>query len=630
MAAETRVRKLFETLNSLLARQDLLVERKTELLMDIKEHESFLETRDEVRDFFADLYNQSSSATKSVYEGLLTTLVNEVMPDNDEAHAIRFNSSIKNNKTALNIECVTKDGETRDIYKDKGGTIESIVALGLRFIALSKTKNRRIILVDEPDAWIKTGPKYIPKLAALLPQLARELGMQVVYISHHDPKYFTGHARIIELTKDNGLHAEAIEDDVTTEDWERADGIGWRFIRLTNVKQHENTLIELSPYVNMLIGDGDLGKTTVIDAVESLINNSGREGLIRTGAPYCRVEIGIEDGMVIEWTYHRKAKRKTSYQLLDANGKPIHKSDSSDEVPEWLHEYLAMAPHQDYDLHFGDAHKVSFILDKAVTAHKRAEILSWGGETRQIQMLMRMHSEESKSRSAALNASKAELNKVKSKLEVLRPLQRAAQAFANYQEIIETANNSKSNTADMKAAFERLEDLEKKLICLESVRGLECVSVSERITVRVGEDMAQTVKRMSFLEQSLNVLRSVPSPVSTNVRVDHNKVQLLEAGRALSELQKKLEALQGLPKQLLDSKIDQKVESSNLSTSGSGLSQLKQKIAKTQAEIQKAEEEMRGIQKEKNQLLINNNGQCVFCHSLVSDKALSPEVCSHD
>lgn len=628
MAAENRVRTLFETLNNLIARQDLLIERKTELLLEIKDHESFLETREEVRDFFADLYNQSQSSSKAVYEGLLTNLVNEVMPDNYEAHQIRFNSTIKNNKTALNIECVTKDGFVRDIYKDKGGTIESIVALGLRFIALSKTKNRRIILMDEPDAWIKSGPKYIPKLAALLPQLARELGMQVLYISHHHPKYFEGHARIIELTNEEGIHADIISDDLSDTDRESADGIGWRFIRLTNVKQHENTLIELSPYVNMLIGDGDIGKTTVIDAVESLINNAGREGLIRNNAPYCRVEIGIEGGMVIEWTYHRKAQRKTLYQLLDANGEPIHRSDSGEEVPEWLHEYLAMEPHHGFDLHIGDSHSASFILDKNISAHKRAEILSWGGDTRQIQMLMKMHSDESKSRTTALNRCKAELNKVKSKLEVLRPIERAMQAYQRYEEITENANSSKTESTQMKIMIDDLESLEQKIKALEGIRNCDLVSASDAISQSEFSELLPMLDRLKFLEDSLEVLQQVPNIISTNIVVDNDKALLLEYGKSLSSLKKKLEALSVVPKPL-DLGINETPESQTISASGSNISALSKKMRQARLEIEEAEREMELIQREKSQLLIDNNGECVFCHTKLETNNRHQEVCSH-
>ena len=45
------------------------------------------------------------------------------------------------------------------------------------------------------------------------------------------------------------------------------DDIGIRYIRLTNFKQHENTIIDLSKNITVITGDVDIGKSTVIQSI---------------------------------------------------------------------------------------------------------------------------------------------------------------------------------------------------------------------------------------------------------------------------------------------------------------------------------------------------------------------------
>lgn len=54
-----------------------------------------------------------------------------------------------------------------------------------------------------------------------------------------------------------------------------------RYIRLVNTKQHENTFIELSPGVNVITANIDVGKSTLAQAIEAVAQNEGREGLIK-------------------------------------------------------------------------------------------------------------------------------------------------------------------------------------------------------------------------------------------------------------------------------------------------------------------------------------------------------------
>ena len=395
--------------------RDHFIQEKARLFLEITECNEFLDSKDEIQRILHELQRRTQSRTKDIYENLLAKLVKDVMPNNDESDNVVLKTGVRNSKTTLNVEVVNNKGFSRDVYEDKGGSIENIIAMGLRFIALSRTSNRRFLILDEADAWLKD--IYIPAFAEVLCQLSRMVGIQVVYISHHNVENFAGKAKIINLSRDNdkvvaedvSSAQDAVFEGIDDESLpELMDGIGLKYLRLVNFKQHENTLLELSPNVTIITGDCDIGKSTILQAIEAVNQNAGRDGLIRDNQPYCRVEMGLEDDLTVSWTYRKKAQKKTSYVLTDDENNTIKQSNSGKDVPDWLHDYLAMSLYKDFDLHIGDQHSASFILDKKISSHRRAEILSLGKEASKVQRMITLHGEK-------VSSTRKELNKKKKK-----------------------------------------------------------------------------------------------------------------------------------------------------------------------------------------------------------------------
>lgn len=52
---------------------------------------------------------------------------------------------------SLDVGVRTSSGFVRNAYQDKGRSVENILAMGLRFISVSRTSNRRLIVMDEAD-----------------------------------------------------------------------------------------------------------------------------------------------------------------------------------------------------------------------------------------------------------------------------------------------------------------------------------------------------------------------------------------------------------------------------------------------------------------------------------------------
>lgn len=409
---------------------DSFIGKKAELIINMQESREFLDNSDEISSILEDLNKKTQSKTKSIYESLLTSLLREVKGIDPENKEVVLSTSVKANKPWLDIEIINDKGFRRDVFLDKGFSVRDILAIGLRFIALSRSTNRRIVLLDEPDKSLN--PLYIPSLARMISQLSQKIGIQVVYISHHNPASFEGCAKIIHLTRKNGkvvpetimdydhkgIDAESNLDLSFKESFEDST---IKYVRLVDVKQHENSMIELSPYVTVISGDMDLGKSTIIQAIDAVIKNGGREGLIRDDAPSCKVEIGLNDDFTLSFSYKRKGSNKTLYELKDDSNQLIETHNKANVVPEWLNMYMAMPLINDIDLHIAHQGKQEFILDNnAFSGHKRAEILCLSDEADMVQGMILQHNQKIDKNKKQLNLWSAELNKVKNTIHAYR------------------------------------------------------------------------------------------------------------------------------------------------------------------------------------------------------------------
>ncbi|MDU8351285.1 AAA family ATPase [Pseudomonas syringae pv. actinidiae] len=481
VAPRDKLASLIKDAHNLEGRRSLLIEQKAQILIDLQNASHYLDHKDEVQAFLMEIQTEAQEKTKKMFEDLLTSLIREVRPDNRDQ--IIFDTQIKNNKVALDIN-VKIDERSRplNVLKDKGGSIQNITAMGLRFITVSRSRNRKIVLLDEADHWLPVA--HVPTFAKIVRQLSEELGIQVIYISHHKPEAFIGQARIIKLALKN-QHIQAIDDEPTNF---QEDDIGIRSIRLRNFKKHTNTQINFDKYVTVITGAGDLGKSAIIEAFHTVMHNDGRDELIKDESDRCNIEIGIEDGKFITYQYLAKGNNRTKYQVVDDAGKPIEKSTDGRNKPVWLDSYLACPTLGDIDIHTGTQRASNFILDDKFSPQRRAEILSLENEAEQIQQMITLHAEKITYHRRNVTTLNKQLNDTKNALsemdllpKVFEALERA-NAHAKKQDSLEKQINAiKEAGADLSKAIQRRNilaevgkiDLEKDVSQLEDLKYLK-------------------------------------------------------------------------------------------------------------------------------------------------------------
>ena len=87
-------------------------------------------------------------------------------------------------------------------------------------------------------------------------------------------------------------------------------------VKLINFKSHANTVVEFTKGLNAIIGTNDVGKSTILKAIEWVVNDTPKgNGFIRTGQTKCEVSITFTDG-----TYIRKTRNSTGSAYYAFNG----------------------------------------------------------------------------------------------------------------------------------------------------------------------------------------------------------------------------------------------------------------------------------------------------------------------
>lgn len=105
-------------------------------------------------------------------------------------------------------------------------------------------------------------------------------------------------------------------------------------ISLHNFQSHEDTTLDLSSGVNIIVGPSDVGKTSVIRALRWLYYNQPRgSSFIRMGTSDCWVEVETEDQIIVR-RYRNEATRKNGYLLMLPGQEPLIYEKHGSTIPE--------------------------------------------------------------------------------------------------------------------------------------------------------------------------------------------------------------------------------------------------------------------------------------------------------
>lgn len=381
-AAERSVQELVRRSDLAFSQFTEAAARATELHSAIAAAKGRAALGEEMQRQLEALQHRAHERSVGAFERLLSAVLHDVLPGEG---SVKFDLAMKNNSTWLDV-LLEKGGHLEDALEGNGGAVANVLSTGLRFAALARTKNRRVMVLDEPDCWVK--PERIPAFVNVIAKVSTGFDFQSFFISHHDSELFQQAVNVIELGKDKDGKVCVKSESHVTEDWADDMQPGIRALELINIRRHEHTVLRFRPGATALIGENNLGKSTaILSSLKAVAYGESSDELLRHGCDEATIVLHLERGRRIVWNRKLKRSPVVLYKLYEgdelvAEGRPGKRN----EAPEWVTAELGICRVDDLDVQLRNQKTPVFLLDD--TASRRAQVLSIGRESGYLKLLM--------------------------------------------------------------------------------------------------------------------------------------------------------------------------------------------------------------------------------------------------
>lgn len=377
------------------------------------EHQARVAWQPEVKEVLNQLQVREHQRSVGAYEQLLTALLNDVLPGDRQ---VVMDLHSLGGLPALNIYLRKGSNPLEDVFQGTGGSVTNVVSAGLRAIALLRSGKRRFLVLDEADNWIR--PEWTPGFAKVIQQMAVELGVQVLMISHHDESLFPMiHHRLYLEKHAQGLAATWAPESETPV-WEEGQQ-GIRSITLEDFQAHKLTHLPLGPAVTLLCGDNDIGKSSIVTALRSVFLGEANDKVVRHYQKSARVTVDFGPDHMLLWERHNKGKIKERYCYYHPEkgpDDPIYETHGAQSLPEWLEPTLGIGLIDGLDVQIGHQKSPVFLLDKPRTVQAKA--LAIGQDAGHVQAMMAIDKQETAEARAAIKSGERELERLSRMIQV--------------------------------------------------------------------------------------------------------------------------------------------------------------------------------------------------------------------
>lgn len=516
--------------------------RHDELIVKVGEANGRRALAKEIKQAFTALQARAHARSVGAFERLLTALVEDVMPNEGQ---IKLIPKFRDNTTWLDVMKLDQDLNLEDVLDDNGGALTNIVSAGLRFAALNRTKNRRFMVLDEPDCWIQ--PMLIPALIRVVAQVAEQTRTQTLFISHYDkPEEFEGLVTVVRMTVDENdvpsVHVVGEPKHV----WKDDNEPGIRGVELFNVRRHHHTYIPCFPGGMALVGPNNKGKSTLLSTpFRAMAFGETSESMIRHKQKEARIVIHLEERKRLELVRKRTGSPAVIYRMFEGdNEKPLHEGapDKRGAVPYWVTQALGVSKVDDIDIQIGRQKAPIFLLNES--AAKRASILSMGRESGHLASMMKLYESISAEDTSTINKGEEELTKLKARLAALNNVPSVISSLEILSEMVEDATAAQASVDRRKSVIDHLVAGQHRVAraaatekVLAGLPELPAVVDTAPISAKVREldAVATRVRRATVQESILGGLPELPS-LSDSSRASNLANQISRSEKLVAKL----------------------------------------------------------------------------------------------
>lgn len=341
---------------------------------------------------------------------------------------------------------------------------------------------------------------------------------------------------------------------------------------MENFQSHENTVLDLSPGVNVIVGASDQGKSAIIRAIRWLFFNEPRgSDFVRVGSSGpCRVTAELDDGTVI--TRERSGSRNV-YELRRPSGEVCHFEGFGTDIPVEIIEAhgmrkVSLDDQLDVALNLSSQLDPPFLLTQPGSA--RAKAIGRISGVHVLDLAVKMAARELGSVDALSDQIAGELEGLHVQLEtfkdlpaekalierltdLLRRLQEAQGKMSAAMEVKRELSEISEQTAQARgvlvstAGLERCSmvfaEIESGLFRLKELKGLEDDLRATEKSLKAGHEYMERFASLDDAERFVGLIGDTPGRLGElrQLRLELRKT-LSEVDQTKSEIKKTAES----------------------------------------------------------------------------------------
>lgn len=411
----------------------------------------------QLQDFTEKLQQYLQQKNVIAFNEMLSGFVDDVL---EKDKRIELELYTSHSLPALKIRALNQ-GHEESIMEGSGGSLANIVSTGLRIIAAARSPNRKFLVLDEADCWIK--PERIELFAKVIGAISLKLNMQIVMISHHSSDYFKNYGRVIEVKKVGGkLEAHIVSDIGITEDMKARNYI--ERLRLQDFMSHEDTVLEFHPNITCIIGENDIGKSAVGACFRAFARGASEDGFVKHDKEYARATLDFDHGWQLLWQRNKKLtqtqKQKVLFETI-YQGQVQAQEYNSHETPAFVADKLNIRDIEGIDVHLAHQKEPTFLIDNKTRPQDKAKILSLGKESFIVQKMMEKIKEKGKILKQDLKGQEAQYHDNSRILLTLADIEASEAKLTQIHSLIECIRDRFEEFAKLKGLVSKLQNIQQ-------------------------------------------------------------------------------------------------------------------------------------------------------------------------
>ena len=568
-----------------------------------------LDRSEEVAEVLQELQARAHGRSIGLFERLLSAILADVLPGEG---AIKLDLDMRGNSPSLDV-LLENGGNTCDVLEATGGAVTNVVCTGLRLAGLSRTKNRRFLVLDEPDCWLK--PDRVPAFMHVLAEVAQKTRTQALFVSHYDAPTFSEGISVVRLWRDETGKVCAAPQHVAA-DWVDDQQEGLRAIELENFMAHEHTFIPCFPGATALVGSNNLGKSaSMVSSLKAVAYGESSDKVLRWGGPgVARVTVHLERKRKVVWTRDPKRNPVTHWELWEGETKVREgKGPARNSAPDWVADALGIRTVDGQDLQLVSQKKPVFLLDQPGSA--RAQILSMGRESGHVLALMKRYDELKRSDRETVKTREPEVQKLLGQLNVLDGIDEPRSTLAEQEWPLKTVEAQARELAELEQRAKAIAVAEQQAAAFaaqsQALSNLPAAPVllDTAGIARAVRTMEQAQARIEVLSQPLPQV--APPELFAVADLERLLTTWASADRHCSLGERLAEVTPPALPQLHDLR--------DLVALGQTWAAAAKALSAAQQEVESVQKELLGAQADYDELVASLGGQCPLCgapHSL--------------